>query len=169
MSRDIVERGTNNRSQFKKTKNFVAKPKVTWFTAWFSNPKCWKSLSKHFNAGGLAILLIELSKQEKPHQIVNFKNSIAISKMACPHCAFWWVGICLIGRQYTPAKRHFHNNDGRNCLRYIFYFKTKFGMCSVNCKGGWISECIFNFVIPSSKQSSFCKHIGILKLGRYWK
>jgi hypothetical protein len=56
----------------------------------------------------------------------NFK--IAISQMPCPYCVF--LGICfrLIGRQYTSAKRHFHNKNGRNFLSYIFHLKTKFGM-----------------------------------------
>ena len=45
-----------------------------------------------------------------------------------PHCVFLGIGFRLIGRQYTSAKHHFHNKNGRNFLCYILYLKTKFGM-----------------------------------------
>ena len=49
-------------------------------------------------------------------------------KCLVPYYVFLGLGFRLIGRQYTSAKRHFHNKNGRNFLHYILYLKTKFGM-----------------------------------------
>ena len=52
-------------------------------------------------------------------------------KSLVPIVFFGGIGFRLIGRQYTSAKRHFHNKNGRNFLCFIFHLKTKFGKCIV--------------------------------------
>ena len=61
-------------------------------------PNCWWSCLYCYYLYENEFSLIELSKKEIPHQIVNFNNSIAISKMACPYCAFGgWASVSLVG------------------------------------------------------------------------
>ena len=52
-------------------------------------------------------------------------------KCLVPIMFSWGIGFRLIGRQYTSAKHHFHNKNGRNFLCFIFHLEIKFGTCIV--------------------------------------